>query len=160
MLPSAVPLKFASYRGALFGIKKFLCLDVAYTGRSTLHGNLELPARKGWVYEGIVIGSHQPPTLWMLSTLTVFVTAFVFLFDWAYYSTFCGGCQGVCEKFCKQSVFFQLRFGFRILQIWVYRRVSLPSPAGKGDREAVDEESICRSAYRVYNQLSYSFPGI
>ena len=59
------------------------------------------PARKGWVLQGDTIGSHQPPTLWMLSTLTVFVTAFVFLFDWAYYSTFCDGCQVVLGKFIK-----------------------------------------------------------
>ena len=30
------------------------------------------------------------------------------------------------------------------IQIWVYRCVLLPSPAGKGDREAVDEESELR----------------
>ena len=29
--------------------------------------------------------------------------------------------------------------------------VPLPSPAEKGDREAVDEESICKSTYRDYS---------
>ena len=33
---------------------------------------------------------------------------------------------------------------FGEFQIWVYRCVLLPSPAGKGDREAVDEESELR----------------
>ena len=39
------------------------------------------------------------------------------------------------------SFFLGIFLGEIGLQIWVYRWVSLPSPAGKGDREAVDEES-------------------
>ena len=31
--------------------------------------------------------------------------------------------------------------------------VPLPSPAEKGDREAVDEESICNLTYWVYNDI-------
>ena len=31
--------------------------------------------------------------------------------------------------------------------------VPLPSPAEKGDREAVDEESICNLTYWVYNYI-------
>ncbi len=67
---------------------------------SRLTDNFKSSGSEGMgLVRGDTIGSHQPPTLWMLSTLTVFVIAFAFLFDCAYYSTICGGCQGVSKNF-------------------------------------------------------------